>query len=308
MDSKLLIPALAAGLLSLTACDVMDFGDMERFNRDFHSSYPMTANGRLSVETFNGTVEISGWDQNTIDISGTKYGRTQQIADDLKVNIDNSPDSVSIRVTRPSERRGNQGARFMIKIPRGAVLDRITTSNGAIRTSRGSGPARLRTSNGAIQVTGLEGTVDAQTSNGSIDLIEVNGDVIAHTSNGRITADRLRGSFDANSSNGAIRADIERADRPIRVETSNSPVELTLPDGFNREIRVNTNNGGISIHFPPVFNAHIVARTNNSSITSDFDVRMQGEISKHRLDATIGGGGPLIDLSTSNGSIRLLKQ
>src|SRR5258708_2856196 len=56
MRPKLLLLALVAGLLWLTACDFTDLGDMERFNRDFHYSYALGANGRLSVETFNGSV------------------------------------------------------------------------------------------------------------------------------------------------------------------------------------------------------------------------------------------------------------
>jgi DUF4097 and DUF4098 domain-containing protein YvlB len=252
----------------------------------------------LAVETFNGSIEISSWDQNTVDISGTKYGPSQRAADDLKVNIDKSPDSVTIRVLRPSERRNNQGARFVIKIPRGAILDRITTSNGAIRTTDGNGP---------IHVASFGGTLDAQTSNGSVELLDVDGDVVAHTSNGRIYAERLNGTFEAITSNNGVHADFKRLDRPVRVETTNGPVELTLPDGFSREVRVNTNNSSITLHLPTALNAHVVARTSNSSITTDFDVRMQGEFSKNHLDANIGSGGALLDLSTSNGAIRLLK-
>src|SRR5579871_1860700 len=176
----LAFPVAAIGLC-LTACDVVDWGGMERFSRDFHYSYALASDGRISVETFNGGVEISGWDQNTVDISGTKYGPTQDAADDLKVNVDNSRDSVSIRVSRPSERRNNQGARFVIKIPRTAYIDRITTSNGEIRTTDGAGPARLRTSNGAIRVSGLRGSLDAVSSNGPVELLDVDGDVVAHT-------------------------------------------------------------------------------------------------------------------------------
>jgi len=36
-------------------------------------------------------------------------------------------------------------------------------------------------------------------------------------------------------------------------------------------------------------------------------MRLRGEISKHNIEGSIGSGGPLIDLSTSNGSIRILK-
>jgi len=302
-----LAPALAAGLLCLTGCEYADFGDFERFSRDFHYSYPLHANGKLSVETFNGSVEISTWDSDTVDISGTKYGPTQEAADNLKITIDNSPDAVSVRVPRPIERRNHQGAKFVVKIPKSAIPDRITSSNGAIRISGGVGPARLHTSNGQIVATAFHGQLDAQTSNGSIELIDVDGDVVAHSSNGRIRAERLQGALQASTSNSSVHAEILHVERPVHVETSNGPVELFLPPDFNRDLRVNTNNGSITVRLPAAINAHILARTSNSSITTDFDVRMQGEMNRNHLDATIGAGGPLLDLSTSNGSIRLLK-
>ena len=87
------------------------------------------------METFNGSVDISGWDQDTVDISGTKYGPSQEEADNLRVDVDASPDSVSVHVPRPTDRRNNQGARLTIKIPRNTQLDRITTSNSSIHTA-----------------------------------------------------------------------------------------------------------------------------------------------------------------------------
>ncbi len=309
MRAKLVLPLLAAALLGLAACDFEDFGGFDRYRQDFHYTYPLKSGGRLMVETFNGSVEVSGWDQETVDISGSKYAATQEAADALKVAIDNSPDSVSIRVTRPSERRGNMGARFVIKIPRAAYVDRIFTSNGAIRTQDGSGPARLHTSTAEIRVQALRGSLDAQTSNSSIELIDVGGDAKAHTSNGHIRIEGLRGSLEAGTSNASINARLEQvpAGRPVRLETSNSSVELRVPANFANDIRVSTSNSGITLHMPYQVNAQVVARTTNSSISSDFEVKMQGEFSKNRLEGTIGNGGPLIDLSTSNGSIRLLK-
>jgi len=307
MRPKIFLPVLAASLVCLTACDVAEWGGFEKYNHDFHFSYPLSAGGRLTAETFNGSVEISGWEQNTVDISGTTYGPTQQIADELKVDIGHTADSVDIRIVRPYERRNNMGARLVIKIPRGAVLERITSSNGSIRTLDGSGPARLKTSNGSIHVQGLQGHLNAETSNASVELEDVKGDVVAHTSNGRVRADRLKGALDATTSNSSIQAEIASADQPIRAETSNGSVELTLPDHYNRDVRVSTNNSGITLHLPPEVNAHVVARTSNSSISTDFDVSVRGEIGKNHMDAVIGNGGPLFDLSTSNGSIRLQK-
>src|ERR1035437_6124817 len=289
----LLLLALSASLLCLTSC-IVDVGDWQRFTKDFHYNFPLKPGGRLTVETFNGSVEVSGWDQDNLDISGTRYGPSQDEADNLKISVDNGADSVSIRVVRPSLLRNNQGARFVIKVPRNTVLSRITTSNSSIRTQDGSGPARLRSSNGSIRVVDLQGSLDAETSNSGIDLLGVEGDVTAHTSNGHIHADRLNGSLDAVASNGGVQANITRIDRSVRVETSNSAVELTLPAHFNSGVRVNTNNGGITVRVPEGTNAHVLARTSNASISTDFEVKTQGDISRAHLDGVIGAGGPLI--------------
>src|ERR1039458_321102 len=96
VKSGLAIATLSAALLSLTSC-IVGVGDWERFNKDFHYSYPLKPGGRLNVETFNGSVDISGWDQDTVDISGTKYGPSQEEADSLKVDVDARADSVSVR-------------------------------------------------------------------------------------------------------------------------------------------------------------------------------------------------------------------
>jgi DUF4097 and DUF4098 domain-containing protein YvlB len=307
MRPKLLLAAVAAASLLLAGCDFEDFGDVTRYQRDFHASYPLKAGGRLSVETFNGSIEITGWDENTVDISGVKYGPTQESADSLRIDMDNTPDSVSIRAVRPSDRRSNQGARFTIRIPRSAVLDRIATSNGAIRTMDGAGPARLRTSNGQIRVQNLKGSLDAQTSNGSVELSDIDGDANVRSSNGHIRAERLRGSLEGTTSNSSINARLEDSGRPVRLDTSNGSVELVLPPRFGSDIRVGTSNSSITVHLPDEPNARVIAHTSNGSITSDFEVRMQGAFNKNHMEGTLGSGGNLIDLGTSNGSIRLLR-
>jgi hypothetical protein len=309
MRQQLVVSAAAAGLLFLAGCDFDDFNlNNERYSKDFHYSFPLKPNGRLTVESFNGSIEISGWDQDSVDISGAKYGPTQERADGLLIETNNAPDSVSVRAIRPSERRNNEGARFVIKVPRSALLDRITTSNAPIRTQDCAGPARLRTSNGSVRVQALHGSLDAQTTNASVDLIDVEGDVIAHSSNGHIHAEGLRGGFDASTSNAGVNAKIARTDRSIRVETTNGAVELSLPANLTGNVKVNTSNSGITIRIPDSANARILARTSNSSISSDFDLKVHGEIGKNHMDGAIGSGnGPLIDLATSNGGIHLMK-
>ena len=307
MRAKLAIPAVAAALVGLTACDIEDFGGL-RYSRDFHYAYTLNAGGHVSVETFNGSVEVTGWDQNTVDISGTKYGPSQAEADDLPVSIDHSPNAVSILVERPSDRRGNRGARLVIKIPRTAVLDRVNSSNGSIRTVDGAGPLRLRTSNGSIRVENLNGGLDAETSNSLIEVSAVQGDLTLHTSNGSIHATDFRGALNAHTSNGMVAATVSAPAASVEIDTNNGSVELTLPAQYKGDARVDTSNRPITVRMPAGAGAHLIARTSNAQISSDFDLTMTpGEFSRNRVDAMIGGGGATLDLTTSNGSIRVLR-
>ncbi|PWU00599.1 MAG: hypothetical protein C5B51_24875 [Terriglobia bacterium] len=308
MTATLASLVLAPCLLALTGCDLEDLGGA-RYHKDFHYSYPLNAGGKLAIETFNGSVELAGWDQDMVDISGTKYGPSPEAADALQVAIANAPDSIDIRVARPSEFRGNRGARFTVRMPRRALLDRITSSNGPIQVTEGSGPGRFRTSNGAVRIQSFEGSLDIHTSNGSIELINVSGEVSARTSNGRIRAENLKGPLEATSSNGGITAILATspADRAIRLETSNGPVDLTVPANFSSSVRATSSNGPITLHLPTAANARVVAHTSNASISSDFEMKVVGEIGKNNMDGTIGSGGPVLDLSTSNAPIRLLK-
>jgi hypothetical protein len=305
MRAILILPAF----LLLAGCDFEDFDNGTRYHEDFHYSEPLKPGGRLSLEGFNGGVEITAWDQNTVDINGTKYARTKEDSDAMRVDVQHGADYVSVRATRPPLiRHGNFGVKFVLKVPRGTVYDRITTSNGAIRAYDGTGPARLKSSNGRVEVQHMKGGVTVETSNGPIEITDQDGSVDARSSNGHIKIEGLRGALEATTSNSSIHAAIEHVGDSIRVGSSNGSIDLTLPGGASCPVRAHTSNSSITLHLPGAEpNARLSASTSNGSITSDFDMRTRGEISKHHVEAVLGAGGPIIDLETSNGGIRIVK-
>jgi hypothetical protein len=306
MFKKATLAALAAVLIGFTACDA-EWGGFGHFRRDFHYSYPLKSGGRLDVETFNGSVEIAAWDQDVIDISGTKYGPTQEAADALPVRIEHRIDAAEIRVAPLGDWRGRQGASLVIRVPRGVVLGHVLSSNGSIRTSEGVGPSRLKTSNAKVEVRDFKGNLNIQTSNGEIELNGIDGDVVARTSNARIDVDRVTGEVDVTSSNGSIHAEAGRNDGRVRAETSNGSIELTIPAHYRGDLRAHTSNAAITVNVPGDLNARVMARTSNAHIQSDFEVRAEGEFDKNHLEGRIGAGGGLLELTTSNGGIRLAR-
>jgi DUF4097 and DUF4098 domain-containing protein YvlB len=303
----LFLPLMAIFLAGCDEIDLGNIGSSGRYREDFHFSYPLSSGGTLRLDNFNGSVEISGWDKNTIDIDGQKYANTEYRLKEMKIDITPSANSVNIRTIPPIDRHGNAGARYTIHVPRHTELEGIVSSNGAIRVESIEGSSHLRTSNGSVHATMLVGPLEVQTSNGSIDVSDVAGDTTLRSSNGAIRADVRKGRFGAKTSNGSITAHLREGDAsPVRVESSNGHIELTMD--ATREVHASTSNSSITVRLPAAADATVDAHTSNSSITCDFDVMLHGELRpKHRLQGMIGKGGPMLDLGTSNGSIKLLR-
>jgi Putative adhesin len=262
---------------TLAGCDIEDFdGGGDRVQADFHFNYPLREGGNLDVDTFNGSIEIIGWDQNSVDISGTKYARTPELRDQIKIDTSHSDNSVTVHAVRPFDNHGNMGARFIIHVPKKVNLDRIASSNGKIEVRSITGSANLRTSNGPINAEQVDGPIDASTSNGHI----------------------------------TVQEQLATGHSPIHLRTSNGAIDITAERPITSDLHASTSNGSITVHLPSSTVARIRASTSNSAITSDFDVTMQGRIDKHHLEGNINGSksdAPMIDLSTSNGHIRLVK-
>ncbi len=299
---------LAGAAVVLSGCVIGDFGPSDRYQTDFHYSFALQPNGRVNVESLNGSIEITGWDENKVDITGTKYASTEVARDSIKIETHSAPDSIEIRTVKPSSGFSNMGARYTIRVPRTAELERITTSNAAIRIKDVGSAAHLKTSNGSIRVENVLSDVDAKTSNSSIELDSVQGSATMKTSNGRIRAENIGRNCEAETSNNSIEIRLDQAPAaPIRLTTSNGSVDLKMSKRPKNDIRIQTRNSAISVHLPLDTGARVAAETSNSSISSEFDVARSDENKKNHLEGTIGAGGPSIELMTSNGPIRISK-
>jgi hypothetical protein len=305
----ILAPALVA---ALAGCDVDDWDSSKRITEDFHHAHALKPGGRLTVESFNGSVEIFGWDKDQVEINGTKYASRKELVDAIRIDIVPSSDSLQVRAIRPSgdgRRGGNMGARFRINVPRKTRIERVDTSNGALRIESVEGDARLKTSNGAVRLYRYTGNIEVDTSNGSIELDDFSGGARLDTSNGGVTARGVRGFLEVITSNGPIEASVERleANRPLRLKTSNGPLWLEVDDLNGNDVIGQSSNGPITLRLPPQTSARLKAGTSNSTVSTELNLTGSVTQSKTRLEGTIGSGGPLIDLSTSNGPIKVIR-
>ena len=295
------VPALFALLLSATACGIA--GGFE-ITEEFDQTYDAATIKFLKLENRNGNVELEVWDRVEIQVKAIKRVRSlrEKQAEErlkvIKIEVTPSEDTLTIRTVWPKRSRGSRffsGGRsasvhYQLKLPRQLNVD-VRTSNGRLNASGLEGDQLFRSTNGRIEVQEVSGTLEAKTTNGRINVTGASGRVNLLTTNGTIRANNLKGSIRAKTTNGSIRASFQ--------------------DSPEDEVNLGTTNGSIRFTLPAGTNADLLARTRNGSITTEFPVmmRVEGEIKKRpkRVEGKLGSGGVLLDLSTTNGSIRILK-
>ena len=126
-----------------------------------------------------------------------------------------------------------------------------------------------------------------QTFNGGISISDVRGDLHVRAKNGGIHLNRLAGSISGATVNGAVH------------------LELAGNTWDGSQIELQTTNGGVTVAMPADYSAHIQTGTVNGSIRSDFPITVHGSIRSTSLDFNLGSGGPLIHVTTTNGSVKL---
>jgi hypothetical protein len=122
------------------------------------------------------------------------------------------------------------------------------------------------------------------------------------TVNGEIEGHDLRNPIQARTVNGSVHiATTERAE----ARTVNGTIVARLAPRGHADLHFATVNGSIRLDLPRDAQAEIRAHTVNGDIRSNFPVTIHGGWIGRRLEGRIGQGGPVIEMSTVNGSIEL---
>ena len=218
----------------------------------------------------------------------------------------------------------------------GAVTCRnVSGSNLAVETSSGSitaesikGPAQLHTSYGSITCDGFEaGDIEIKSSSGTIRLTNASFGVCdAHTSYGAIDAEKLKGnSIKLHSDSGGIQvtnASARTADvstsygrvtcrqikaNELTARSGSGNLDITCSEAAPPDITANlvTSYGSIDFTAPPGFAGQVDLSTSYGSVRTDRPITTSGELTKKKLQGTIGQGNGKLHLQTSSGSINL---
>jgi hypothetical protein len=229
----------------------------------------------------------------TIEIKG--------INGDVRAVASSSPD-VEVAAIRSARRSNPDDVRIEV-VPHGGGI----TICAVYPTPPGSEPNQCEPGHGGRSNNRDNDTVvhfDVRVPNGAA--------FVGRTVNGEVSGESLQGDAEAHTVNGSVR--LTTTGRAL-ASTVNGSVNVTMgrtdwPNGAS----FRTVNGGITLTLPSAFNADLRAEMLNGDLTSEFPVSVNSSTgsrespgSPRRLRGTIGSGGRELDLSTVNGSIRLLR-
>ena len=292
--------------------------------------------GRLTVDTDIGSITVRTGRPDEVRITITRLFPTsdrdeiEDILDDLDIGMDANDNGVTIDTryrqhgTRSffsfRTRHDRLRLRYEIVVPETYDVElatsdddiavaglagsvRSTTSDGDIAISAIDGPVAAKTSDGDIRVDTVAGDVDVQTSDGDIEVITAGAEVSARTSDGDITVRDAGGPVWLKTSDGDIYA--ERIAGAMDCTGSDGDITVTLIGQPTDDCQLRTSDGDISITLDKDSAFSVEAHTSDGGIDyDDITVRL-GKIDRHNLVADLNGGGPELNMRTSDGNIRL---
>lgn len=279
-------------------------------------SFTVESGGTLDVDTDKGSIEVLGTSGRTVDIKVVRKVRNadrekaQKILDDFKIEFKQRGRDVFI--TGEKERKqwiwdriwNCLNVKYIIRVPEIYNVE-LKTSGGSISIENLEGEVNIKTSGGSLNLEEITGPVWGKTSGGSIRVGEVDGDVDVNTSGGSIKIERAQGSVKAHTSGGSI--NVQEVRGAINADTSGGSIKAHISRQPESDCRLTTSGGSVTVYLAEGIAVDLDASTSGGRVHTEIPVTIQGKIDKSELKSKINGGGPLLYLHTSGGSIYIKK-
>lgn len=280
-----------AAAWALAACDVT-IGASEFSVRE-EKTFQVSGAAHLALSTFDGSIEVRGWDRNDVTVEVEKRGPDQATVDRIQVKAAQDGNRITIDVQKPSPLetsgfRASPGANLVVSVPsRTAVV--------------------ARSGDGSITIRRVNGTLDLDTEDGSVRVESVKGDIVIRTGDGSVDARHLEGGARISTGDGSIRA--EGVLTGLDVETRDGSVDVSARAGSRVESdwTVTTGDGGVRVELPDGLNAELDAQCADGRVHIDGGPGQAGgegeERERRSFRGRLGSGGKLLKVRTGSGSI-----
>ncbi len=267
---------------------------------DLDSTHDMSPDGLVQVENVAGSVEITVWDRDEVQLRGSVGDSVEE------VEIEATSGGLRVEVRNKGKQRSVDSTHLRLKVPAGASLEvEAVSADIDVDGSRGdsitlasvSGDVELDAESRRVELASVSGDVEfegwaersnAESVSGDVTLIGVEGEVEASTVSGDFTLEG--GSIDSG-----------------RFETVSGELTLMLELADGGRLNCDAMSGDINLRLPSSQQAAFSAQSYSGSINTEF-----GDPLKHSknpsgsiLKAQVGDNGARIRLETFSGDISI---
>lgn len=271
--------------------------------RNFSAQKSADPAGTVEIVNVEGMIEVSGWDQPTVEVTGTIGDRVE------RVDVTSSANRTTVRVVLPngSSWTGDSEARLKIRVPQKSSLEvslvsadlRVSGVNGNQHLKAVSGDIQGDVGGGELQVDTVSGDVRLTAHNGhSAQIKTVSGDVTVSGTDGEFTLQTVSG--DATATLGDLaRANLQTVSGDINVSAGALAAQGQLD--------ADSVSGDLRVHFSATPDADIDVQSFSGDIRNCFGPKpVEQEYGPgSRLNFRSGKGSGHVHIDTKSGDVEL---
>jgi DUF4097 and DUF4098 domain-containing protein YvlB len=262
--------------------------------------------GDVLISNIAGSVEVSGWSQDSVEITGT-------LGDDVEELVfERDGNEIIIQVKSPSSSSGwgriDVTSDLKIKVPQNSSLE-VATVSADIDVAGVRGEQELQAISGEITVEVFGEDVQVESVSGDVDVTGDGSDAEFEfeSVSGNVSARRIEGDIAAGSISGDVSIS-EGSFNRVELETVNGDIYLgaALRDGGRMDIE--TVNGDVEVQFDGDVSARFDIETFNGDIDNCFGPtaeRSDRYTPGLELSFSEGSGDGRVSIATLNGGVEI---
>jgi len=257
----------------------------------------VASDGRLEIHNvMEGSVTIRTWNQDQARIIADYDG-------DNAVEVRYSAPTLSVRV-RP-ERLSDESVDFEITIP-----ERMSVEANGIEMEFSAegigGNISINSVAGGIEVAGGKGNITLNSVEGGVTLSDAEGNIALVSVDGDVYVSRSSGVISVQNVDGDITLDGITSDN-VEVNTVDGDLGYRGTIHDDGRYFLSTHDGDVLVTVPDGSNARVSISTFSGDLEADFPVTLSGDIDQRSFSFTLGTGKALLEISTFDGMIELVR-
>ncbi len=269
--------------------------------RNFSAQKPADPSGTVEIVNVAGGIEVTGWNQPTVDVSGTIGDRVE------RVDVTTSANRTTVRVVLPNGNswHGDGEANLKIKVPQNSALEvslvsadlHVSGVDGSQHLKTVSGDVRGEVGGGDLQVDTVSGDVNLTAHNGhSAQIKTVSGEINLSGTSGDLTLNTVSGDTIVTVGD-LMRANLESVSGDINVKAG----ALAAQGQFE----ATSVSGDLQVHFATQPDADIDVQSFSGDISNCFGPKAVKEQygPGSRLNFRNGKGGGRVHIDTKSGDV-----